>query len=124
MIKLKVAKWDKDFEATLKADNATLNEFLLDKNETRWSRYDMRERFDDGNIENRPIKIIGFNVLNDKEDQSIYRETVLSSDDFNGKTPEQCVDFAFNKLKMTAALTGKGNSDEPYLVPLFDQTAN
>ena len=49
MIKLKVAKWDKDFEATLKADNATLNEFLLDKNETRWSRYDMRERFDDGN---------------------------------------------------------------------------
>ncbi len=61
------------------------------------------QRFDDGNIENRPIKIIGFNVLNDKEDQSIYRETVLSSDDFNGKTPEQCVDFAFNKLSSSLA---------------------
>lgn len=61
------------------------------------------QRFDDGDNGVGPVKIIGFNVLNEYEDQSIYHETVLTTDDFNGKTPEQCVEFAFNKLSSSLA---------------------
>lgn len=63
-------------------------------------------RFENQTLQNKPVKVVGFNVLDDDNPSScVYHETLLSTDEINEKTPEQCVDLAFSKLSSSIAET-------------------
>ena len=50
-----------------------------------------------------PNKIVGFEVVNEQTNNTIYHETLLSSEEVLNKTTEECVDIAFNKLSSSLA---------------------
>ena len=52
---------------------------------------------------NSPRKIIGFSVQSTDGVKQIYHETILQSDQFVGKSDEECVDIAFNVLSGSIA---------------------
>lgn len=52
---------------------------------------------------NSPRKIIGFSVQSLDGVKQVYHETVLQSDQFVGKSDEECVDIAFNVLSGSIA---------------------
>lgn len=50
-----------------------------------------------------PNKIVGFEVVNEQTNNSIYHEIILLSEDVLNKTSEECVDVAFSKLSSSLA---------------------
>ena len=60
-------------------------------------------RFENRNLGETVEKIVGFNVELDDESYSMYSETILSKEEIDGKTPEECVDLAFTKLSSSLA---------------------
>jgi len=64
-------------------------------------------RFENSEHHSFPNKIIGFEVLNEDTKNTIYHETILLGDEVNNKTPEECVDVAFNKLSSSLSVSVK-----------------
>jgi hypothetical protein len=60
-------------------------------------------RFDTSQNHEFPNKIVGFEVINENNDHSMYHEAVLQRNDILDKTNEQIIDIAFNKLSASLA---------------------
>lgn len=54
-----------------------------------------------------PNKIVGFDVVNEETNNSIYHETILMSDEVLDKSSQQCIDLAFNKLSSSMSVSVK-----------------
>lgn len=62
-------------------------------------------RFENSEHHQFPNKIVGFEVLNENTNNTMYHETILFGDEVNNKTPEECVDIAFNKLSSSLSIS-------------------
>lgn len=50
-----------------------------------------------------PYKIVGFNVQNNDGSNCIYHETILTNEQIQGKTDNECVDLAFEQMSSSIA---------------------
>lgn len=69
-------------------------------------------RYDTSEHHELPNKIVGFEVINEYNDRSMYHEAILQRNEILDKTSEQIVDIAFNKLSSSLAKSATFLSSE------------
>jgi hypothetical protein len=57
-----------------------------------------------------PYKIIGLSVENQNGTKQIYHESILTTEQINGKTDAECIDIAF--LQMSGSISNSINKIE------------